>query len=188
MRDINLQQPTLMGLIGCRSCEEKGLGKKSWITLGESFDLSSAGLARRTRVSYNGEQICIRCNGARFYCYNVKGFEHIGKVPVSVFQREAAKHLNIDEQIDRDALIALMRHDRITSFSDAIEQLKERFVTTWTHLGQSVLDFLFDYDLLFKCPLEIMPFINLEEYIDMLIEKETIVVVNDAPKIWVFWP
>jgi hypothetical protein len=188
MENTLTQQNDIKGLIGCMSCEVKGLGKKAWITLGESFDLSSVGLARRTRVSHNGEQICIRCNDARFHCYNVKGFEHKGNVSVLAFQREAAKCLNIDEQIDRDALIALMRHDRITSFSDAIEQLKERFVTTWMHFGQSVLDFLFDYDLLFKCPPEIMPFINLEEYIDMLIEKNIIVLVHDAPKIWVFWP
>ncbi len=103
------------------------------------------------------------------------------------FQEKAAKLLKINLEIDRDALVALMRTERITSFTEGLKQYEDRYYGTWTTNNAFVLDYLKDIDLLDKIPKEILPFVNLDKYSDMLIESNTIVYLQDSMMVRVFW-
>lgn len=187
MKDTNTLHYSPLGLIGCDDCDKKGSNKRQWLTAEETFDLSVVRLASRRLFIYGYEQICSRCNGTRFYCYEVKGFELNRKVPLSEFQRRAADSLDINEQIHKDALISLMRHDRLTSFAEGVEHYKRRLVGSWTNHDAFVIAYLEKTNLLSKIPPEVVPFLNLDKYSEMLIVDEIIVYLQDGPKIWVFW-
>ena len=187
MENTLTQQNDIKGLIGCMSCEEKGLGKKAWLTFEETFDLSVSRLASRHQVTHDNEQICSRCRGTSFYCFEAKGTDLKGKVSLSEFQRRAAESLDIDEQIDRAALLFLMRHERLTIFSEAVEQYKSRYVGTWSEDEDFVKAYLRRVRLLNKIPEEILSCLDVEKYINMLIDHETIIYRQEGRKVWVFW-
>ena len=187
MKNTNPPLPIIKGLIGCDDCDKKGSNKRKWLTTEESFDLSITRLASRRLSTYGYEQVCAHCKGTRFYCYAVKGFELNRKVPLSDFQRRGTDFIDIDEQIDKTALISLMRHDRLTSFAEGVEHYKQRLFGTWTDHDAFVIAYLEEANLLSKIPPEVVPFLNLDKYSEMLIDDEIIVYLQDGRKIWVFW-
>lgn len=188
MKDTNALNYSPLGLIGCNDCAKKGSFKRQWLTFEETFDLSVSRLASRHQVTYDNEQICSHCRGTGFYCFEAKGIELKGKISLSEFQRRAAESLDIDEHIDREALLFLMRHERLTVFAEALDQYKSRYFGTWCEDEDFVKVYLKKTRPLDKIPKEFLSCLDAEKYVDMLIDNRKIVYRQEGRKIWVFWP